>query len=172
MNSEQKQQAVERMNREFAVAQATYLVNFQGCTCAQLTGLRVKLRPLGAKISVVKNSLSQRAVVDTPASPLKDLFVQPTAVIWAKNPVGAAKVIIDFAKEEEKFTLKGGVVYGSVVDAVGIESISSMPSREELIAKLLYLLNAPATKLLQTINAPAAQLVQLLETWRAKLSER
>lgn len=169
MNYEQKQQVVEKLGREFALAQATYVVKYQGCSCKQLTGLRVKLRPLGAKFLVVKNSLSQRALADTPAAQLRELFVGSTAVIWAENPVGAAKILVDFAKEEEKFTLKGGMVDGAIVDASGVEKIAAMPSKEELIARLLFLLNAPATKLLQMLSAPAGSLVRVLEAWRAKL---
>jgi len=155
----------------FAESTAAYVVEYQGCTCQKITALRQSLKPNGAKFSVIKNTIAKRAVADTAASDLSALFKGPSAVIWTKSdPVTAAKVLRDFAKDNETFKLKGGVVDGKVVDASGIKDLASLPSKAELYGKLLGLLNAPAVRLLQVINDPASSLARLLSAWEKKQS--
>jgi large subunit ribosomal protein L10 len=95
-----------------------------------------------------------------------------TAVVWSANdPVQPAKLLTEFAKDSETFKLKGGVVDGSVVQVKDVEALAKLPSREELLSKLLALINAPATQLLRTINAPGQQLVTLLSRYKDKLEK-
>ena len=172
MNLQEKQDQVSVMNERFAGAMASFVVEYKGCTCEDLTGLRHKLRESGASMSVVKNTLAKRAVADTPAAGLDDMFSGPIAVVWSgEDPVSPAKALTDFAKDIEAFEVKGGVVDGAVVGTSEIKDLASMPSKEELLAKLLALINAPATQLLRTINAPAGNLVQLLAAWQRKKEE-
>ena len=172
MNSQEKIQAVETLNARFSESIAAFVVNYKGCSCEQLTSLRKELQPSGAKFAVVKNTLAKRAITDTPAESLDEVFVGPTAVVWSKeDPVTPAKVLSKFSEEQESFEIKAGVVEGSLVDTKGIEALASMPSKEELYAKLLSLINAPATRLLQTINAPSTELVRLLAAWKQKLED-
>lgn len=173
MNFQEKQEAVADLNRRFSENAAVFLVGYQGCSCFQLTGLRRQLKPSGADFAIVKNTLAKRALEDAGVADLLSHFEGPTAVVWSKtDPVTPAKILTKFAKDEEKFQIKAGVVDGKVVNAVDVDSLASLPSKEQLFAKLLGLINAPATRLLQTMNAPASSLVRLLEAWRAELEKK
>ena len=168
-----KHGTVDEMVAAFRDANVAYVVGYQGTKCEDLKALRKKLRPAGAKLAIIKNTLTCRAVQGTAAESISDLFTGPTAVIWSEtDPVTPAKVISEFAKDSETFKVKGGVVDGAVVKPSDIESLAKLPSREELFSKLLALMNAPATRLLQTINAPASSLARVLEAWRRELEKR
>lgn len=168
-----KEDLARALNEQFSGAHAAFVVSYQGTKCEEMKTLRKKLRPAGATMSVIKNTITRRAVQGTTAEKLDALFVGPTAVIWAKDdPVTPAKVLSDFQKESETFKLKGGVVDGALVKPSDIEALAKLPSREELLSQLLALINAPATRLLQTINAPASSLVRTLEAWRHKIEEK
>ena len=169
----EKELTVKELGDNFVNCQAAYLVDYKGCTCADLTGLRRKLRPVGADFAVVKNTMAQLAVSGTDLSKLEDWLAGPTAIIWAKNdPVAPAKVLKDFGKDRENFSIKGGVVDGSVVSASDVQQLADLPSKEQLLSQLLRTINAPAVQLLRTINAPAQQLASLLNAWKDKLGEK
>lgn len=168
-----KEEVVNQLVGAFGEAKSAYIVGYQGTKCEDLKALRNKLRPAGAKLSVIKNTLTRRAIKGTAAEGLSDLLVGPTAVIWSeKDPVTPAKLLTEFAKDLETFQVKGGVVDGEVVKPSDIASLAKLPSREELLSTLLALINTPATRLLQTINAPASVLVRTLEAWRRELEKR
>ena len=94
-------------------------------------------------------------------------------MIWSgEDPISPSKVVADFAKANEKFVIKAGVIDGSVLDADGVKQLAAMPSREQLLGKLLGLINAPATRLLQTINAPASSLARLLGAWKEEIEKK
>jgi large subunit ribosomal protein L10 len=173
MNTQEKEQIVQELSTRFSNSPAAFVVHYQGCTCEELTGLRNDLRPSGAKFAVVKNTLAKRAVEGTHAAKLADVFDGPTAVIWSgKDPVTPAKLLSNFTKAKESFSVKAGVFEGNVLDAAGVQSLATLPSKEELIAKLLGLFNAPAIQLLRMLNAPAASLVRVLDAWRAELEKK
>ena len=170
MNAAEKQQSVTQLQGYFAQAATAFVVDSAAIDCGKLTALRRKLTPTGARLQVVKNTLARRAVEETPAKKLQELFQGPSTVIWSESdPVTPAKILADFARENEKFVIKGAFVDGELMKADGVEALSKLPSKEELIAKLPSLINAPATRLLQTINEPATSLVRVLEAQRAKL---
>ncbi len=167
----EKEQAVSELTANFQNATAAFLFDFTGCTCAELTALRHKLGTGGGKLKVVKNSLAIRAVEQTTAKPIASLFQGQTAVIWAgKDPVHSAKALLDFSKEKENLSIRGGIFEGAALDRKEVESLARMESKEVLLGKLLSLMNAPATRLVQMLNAPATQLTRTLEAWREKLS--
>ena len=170
MSHVEKEAIVDSLKTKFAGAPASFLVDYQGCTCEELTQLRKELRTSGSSFHVIKNKLAKRAIAESDAQGLDEFLVGPTAVVWSDtDPVSPAKALTNFAKEqEEKFTIKAAFVDGSVVDESQVKALASMPSKEELYAKLLSLFNAPATQLLRTINAPAAQVVRLLAAVRDK----
>lgn len=173
MNFQEKEQLVGEVGEYFASSGAAYLVNFEGCSCQSLTELRSELRPSGAKFAIVKNTLIKRAVAGTDAEGIGEGLVGPTAVVWAgEDPVAPAKVISKFAKAQDSFSIKSGLIDGKVIDAAGVGQLAELPSKEELLSKLLALINAPATQLLQTINAPAAQVVRLLGAWQSELEKK
>ncbi len=172
MNFQEKEQAVVDLNTRFTGSAASFLVDYQGCSCSDLTKLRGDLRPTGAVFAVVKNTLAKRAVAETDAAGLDVALEGPTAVVWSEvDPVSPAKILTKFAKKQEGFSIKAGVVDGKVVSLSEIESLAELPSREELLSKLLALINAPATQLLQVMNAPAGGLVRLLGAWKEKLEQ-
>lgn len=173
MSLQEKEAIVNELKTSFTELPGAFLVNYRGCTCHELTSLRTKLRPLGANIHIVKNTMARRAVSGTELESLSEQLVGPTAVVWAKeDPVSPAKVLKDFSKEHEKtFEIKAGVVEGAVIDAASVTQLAELPSREVLLSQLLSLINAPATKLLQTINAPAQNMANLLSAWKDKLEE-
>lgn len=172
MDSQEKEQVVAELNQRFVQAGAAFLVKYQGCTCQELTGLRNDLKPAGAKFAVVKNTLASRAVKGTEAEVLADLFDGPTGVVWAgEDPIVSAKAVSTFAKGKEHFAIAGGVFEGKLLNGEDVQALAALPGKNELIANLLSLINAPATRLLQTINAPASSLARVLDGWRAKMEE-
>ncbi len=172
MNLQGKEKLGEALHSKAEVSSLAILVNYQGLTCENVVQLRKQLSPTGAKFQVVKNTIARRSIKETKAKGVLDYFVGPTAVIWSgTDPVAPAKVISDFAKGNEKLKIKAGVVDGSFLSATDVEALASMPSREQMLGKLLGLINAPATRLLQTINEPATQLVRLVAAWRDKLEK-
>lgn len=169
---QEKTDTVQGLHELFAQSQAAYLLDYKTCKCKDLTVLRRSLSEKGARFSVVKNTLAKRAIKETKAEALDGFFKGSTAVVWTSNdPVSPAKVITDFLKDRENLSVKGAVVDGKVIDSAGVQALATLPSKEELQARVLAQINAPAIQLLRTINAPAAQLVRLLEAWRKKLAE-
>lgn len=172
MNKVEKDALAGEFTEAFNSSAASFLVGYQGTKCADLTRLRRKLRPAGARIEIVKNTLARRALKGGEGEKLEDLLTGPTAVVWSKSdPVAPAKIIAEFVKDVETFKVKGGLVDGKLVDAAAVGELAKLPSKEELLSKLLSLINAPATRLLQTVAAPGTKLVQTLEAWRKKLEE-
>lgn len=171
----EKQQSVVELTSRFGKANASYVLSFQGCTCSQLTNFRRDLRSTGASFAVVKNSLARRAIQACESENIRDdafleTFKGPVAVVWAgEDVVSPAKVISQHAKVSEKLLVKAGFVDGQVVEAKDVEALALLPSKEELLSKLLALMNTPATRLLQTMNAPSTQLVRTIEAWRVEL---
>lgn len=169
----EKAEVVTKLNGSFTQAPAAFVFDYTRCTCAELTTLRQKLKGSGAKLGVVKNTLARRALQGTAAEGLQQFFKGQTAVIWAdKDPVQPAKVLAEFAKAKEGLAIRAGVVDGAIVDASGIQALATLPSREQLIGKLLSLLNAPATQLAQQISAPASSLARVLGAWQRELEKK
>lgn len=173
MNLQEKEQLVGQVSESFSGASAAFLVDYRGCSCSALTELRKELRPSGARFAVVKNTLLRRAIEGTDAAGLDSVLNGPTAVVWTGNdPVAPAKVLAKFAKKQETFNIKAGIVEGKIVEPSAIAALAELPSRDELFSKLLSVINAPATRLLQTINEPAAQLVRLLSAVQSELEKK
>lgn len=173
MNTQQKEAVVTEIAGTMENAVAAFLVDYKGCDTASLTALRRELQPGGASMAVVKNTLLRRAVANTPAADWDQYLAGPTALVWSdSDAVLPAKLLAKFQKANVNFQIKAGFVEGQVVDAAGVEQLASLPSKEELYAKLLALMNAPATQLLRMMNAPAQTLVRLLDAWREEKEKR
>lgn len=179
MDRAEKAETVDRLHAAFSEAPAVFLTHYTGLTVAQMERLRIKLRDAGAWYKVTKNTLAKLAVQDTPYSGLSDMLEGPTGITFSSDPVQAAKAVRDYAKDHEKFTIVGGGLGAQILDAAAVEELSKMPSIEELRAKLLGVLNAPATKLVGTLqagprdflgqlNAPANNLVGVLSAYQHK----
>ena len=162
LNLEQKQAVVAEVAKQVAGAQAIVMAENRGMHVADMIVLRAKARASGVYFRVVKNTLVRRAVAETPFAKLADKMVGPLAYGIGSDPVAVAKVLNDFAKGNEKFVITGGAMPGQVMSAKDVQSLASLPSREELIAKLLGTMLAPVAKLVRTMNEVPAKFVRTL----------
>jgi large subunit ribosomal protein L10 len=166
LNLEQKQAVVAEVAKQVANAQAIVMAENRGMPVGAMTQLRAKARASGVYFRVVKNTLVRRAVAETPFAPLADRMVGPLAYGIGSDPVAVAKVLSDFAKGNEKFVITGGAMPGQVMSAKEIAALASLPSRAELIAKLLGTMQAPVAKLVRTLNEVPSKLVRTLAAVR------
>lgn len=172
MATAEKNAQVEEIGANFARVTAAYLVGYEGINCADITSLRRKLRKSGAQMAVVKNTLVKRAIGGTKAESLSSHLDGANAMVWAEeDPIAPAKVLADFVKGNEKLVVKGGFIDGAVISGTDVDALAKMPSKPEVQAKLLALINTPAIKLLQMINAPGASLARVIEAHRRKMEE-
>jgi len=156
---EEKDQDIAVLNGEFAKVSHALMISFQGLTVEKDWELRRALREASLDYRVVKNTLGRRAVEGTALEPLKDQFIGMTGVAYsASDPVSLAKVLTNFAKENTKVVFKGGVVDGRAIKISDIEALSKLPSKEELISQLMFLLNAPAQRTAVALNGVARNL--------------
>jgi len=167
---QQKQKDLDNLAEQFKQANAAMLVSFKKMTVAKDQELRRQLREAGVSYSVVKNTLARKAAAGTPLEPMADQFKGVTAVaLSASDPVGLSKAISKFAKANpEIFSFKVGLVEGKVIELKDVESIANLPSREELISKMLFLINAQAQRLVTVIQAVPRNLAVVMEQVRAQ----
>lgn len=161
MDRSQKAESVAFLSGVFNEAGAVVITRNLGMTVAQSTALRTKIREAGATYKVAKNRLAKLAVAGTDYEGLGDFFTGPTAIAASADPVAAAKAIVEFAKTTDKIEIVGGAMGSQVLDAEGVKALASMPSLDELRAKLIGLVQAPATKIAQLATAPAAKLARV-----------
>ena len=167
---EQKQKDLEALIEQFKKANAAMLVSFKNMTVAKDQELRRQLREAGVDYSVVKNTLARKAAAGTPLEPLADEFKGVTAVaISTTDPVGLSKAISKFTKANaEIFSFKVGLVEGKVIELKQVEAIANLPSREELVSKMLFLINAQAQRLVTVIQAVPRNLAIVMDQVRAQ----
>ena len=168
MDRSQKADAIVALNANFQEVGVVVVTRNLGMTVAQSSVLRGKIREAGATYKVAKNSLAKLAVKGTSYEALGDLFTGPTAIASSVDPVAAAKAIVEFAKTTDKIEIVGGAIGAQVLNADGIKALATMPSLDELRAKLIGLVQAPATKIAQLATAPAAKLARVFGAYAAK----
>ena len=168
MNRSEKTDAVAALNATFNEAAVVVVTRNLGLTVTQSTDLRNKMRDAGASYKVAKNRLAKIALNDTAYGSLGDLLTGPTALATSGDPVAAAKVAVEFAKTNDKLEIVGGAMGSTVLDVEGVKALASLPSLDELRAKLIGLVQAPATKVVQVISAPAGQLARVFGAYAAK----
>lgn len=179
MNRVEKQAELELIGGYLSKAQIAVCADYRGLTVGQVTELRRSLRKIGSVGRVVKNTLAKLSIDkvyhSSSAADLgkfKDIFEGPSMLVVSyDDPISPSKVLTQFSKSYAPFKIKGGWFEGSFVDVGAVEALATMPSREELLATLLRLINTPATKTVRLLQAPGSRLVQLLEAYRQKLSE-
>jgi large subunit ribosomal protein L10 len=160
----QKEALVEDLRQRFARSVSVVMADFSGLDVGSSNELRKRLRGIGAEMKVCKNTLLKRAVQGTPVEVLSDRFVGPNALaICFDDPVGMAKTLIGFAKEQQAFQIRGGMLNGKYVDAGGIEALSRLPSREILLAQLLSVLVATPTGLVCALAGIPRKLLYALK---------
>ena len=145
LNLDDKKAVVAEVSAQVATAQTIVLAEYRGVEVGDLTKLRKNARQSGVYLRVLKNTLVRRAVADTSFAPLAEQMTGPLIYGISEDPVAAAKVINDFAKGNDKFQVKAGAYAGKVLDKAGVQALASIPSREELLAKLLGVMQAPVS---------------------------
>jgi large subunit ribosomal protein L10 len=159
-----KKEELDELKKDLSEAKNLFVAQFQGMTVSQDTELRVKIRQANGKYRVVKNTLAKKAAEGTAAEGVAKTFDGPTAIAYNVNdPVSLAKALSAYAKANPLFVFKAGVVEGRVINLADIANIAAMPSKEELIAKLLFLINAPAQRLAVVMNGVARNLAVVLQ---------
>ncbi|WP_336959679.1 50S ribosomal protein L10 [Sphingobium aquiterrae] len=168
MDRNQKADVVSALNATFAELGVVVVTRNLGMTVAQSTVLRQKMRDAGATFKVTKNRLARIALKDTQYEQISSMLTGPIALASSADPVAAAKVAIEFAKTNDKLEIVGGAMGEMLLDAEGVKALASMPSLDELRAKLVGLIVAPATKLATVTQAPAAQLARVFNAYAEK----
>ena len=166
LNLEGKKEVVAEFSARLAKAQAIVLAEYRGLPVEKITQLRAKARASGVYLRVLKNTLARRAVQGTPFEKLADQMIGPLAYGVSDDPVSAAKLLHAYAKENDKLVIKGGAIPGQVMNAKEVGSLASLPSREELIAKLMGTMQAPVTTFVQTLNQVPSKFVRTLAAVR------
>jgi large subunit ribosomal protein L10 len=166
LNLTEKKAVVAEVAEQVADAQALIFAEYRGCAVGDMTALRVEARKSGVYLRVLKNTLVRRSVEGTPFAELADKMVGPLVYGISSDPVAVAKVMSNFAKENDKFVIKAGAMPNQVLDENGIKALATMPSREELLSKLLGTMQAPIAKFVQTLNEVPTKFVRGLAAVR------
>lgn len=161
MDRTQKEELVSNLRDHLNACELVVVTQQSGLTVAEVTDLRSKVRGAGAQYKVVKNTLARLAVAGTEKEELTSLLNGPTALAYSEDPVAAAKAVMDFANDNDKLQVVGGVMNGQFLDAKGVEALSKMPSLDELRGKIAALLVTPATNIARISKEPAGQLARV-----------
>ena len=166
LNLEEKKAVVEEIAAQVAGAKGIVLAEFRGLEVGNMTELRRRARGSGVYLRVLKNTLARRAVRDTPFAKLADQMVGPLVYGISSDPVATAKVMNEFAKGNDKFVIKAGAMPNAVISAKEVAALASLPSREELLAKLLATMQAPIAQFVRTLNEVPSKFVRTLAAVR------
>ena len=166
LNLEQKQAVVAEVSAQLSKAQAVILAEYRSIPVKDMTELRRKARGSGVYLRVLKNTLARRAVADTPFKGLSEKMVGPLAYGISSDPVAAAKVLQEFAKDNEKFVIKGGAMPHVVMSARQVADLAKLPSRHELLTKLAATMQAPIAKFVRTLNEVPGKFARTLAAVR------
>ena len=173
MNRTEKEAVIDQLHAKMAKATTAILAEPRGLNVATVTELRRKCREAKVEYRIVKNSLAIRAAKGTDLEQLADKFVGPTALVMSYDDVVApAKILADFVKDRENFTLRIGVVQGKVIDVKGIMALAKLPSLPELRSKIAGVIAQPASKLVRLLAAPGQQLAQVLGARKEQLEKK
>jgi len=163
-----KQESITTLNGVFKSSNVVVVAHYAGLTVTQMQALRTQARQAGASVKVAKNRLAKIALEGTDVASIAPLLKGPTVIAYSGDPVAAPKVASDFAKANEKFVILGGAMGKTALNPDGVKALASLPSLDELRAKLVGLIVAPATKIAQVVNAPAAKLARVVQAYAAK----
>ena len=168
MDRAQKAEAVAELKQTFNEVAVVVVTRNLGMTVAQSTDLRGRMRDAGARYKVAKNTLALIAVEGTAYAPISEMLNGPTALATSTDPVAAAKAAVDFAKTNPKLEIVGGAMGETLLDVNGVKALAELPTLDELRARIVGLIQAPATKIARTINEPGAQLARVIGAYAAK----
>ena len=168
MDRAEKKEAVATLHETFTKASVVVVAQYSGLTVAQMQRLRKQMRQAGAKVQVAKNRLAKIALEGTDVASIGPLLKGPTLIAYSSDPVAAAKAAVAFAKDHDKFVLLGGAMGKTALNVDAVKSLATLPSLDELRAKLLGLIVAPATKIAQLVTAPAAKVARVITAYAEK----
>lgn len=172
MRKEQKTALVDQLSERFKRASIALISEYRGLSVAETTEVRRKLRAVRGELKVAKNTLIRRAIKETSFAPLETTLGGPVSLIISEeDPIELAKTVISFRELGDKFKLRGGVVDGKAVSAEEIRALATLPPREVVLAQLLGLLQAPATRLVRLLNEPGSGLARLVDAIGKKNGE-
>jgi large subunit ribosomal protein L10 len=173
LNRTDKEQVIGELHEKMGKAKAAILAEPRGLNVATVTELRRKLRDSKVDYRVVKNTLAARAAKGTPVEPVAEKFVGPTALVMSYDDVIApAKLLAEFMKDRENFTIRVAIIDGKVIDAKGVQALAKLPGLQELRAQIAAMIAQPATKLVRMIGTPGQQLAQVLGARREQLEKQ
>ena len=166
-----KKELIDELHTSLKDTGTIVVAHYAGMTVAHMTEFRKRVKEAGGSVKVTKNRLVKLALKDTDAAGIIELFKGPTVVAFSKDPVTAARIAVNYAKVNDKLVIVGGTMGKNVLDIAGVKALAELPSLDELRAKLIGLLNAPATKIARTIAEPGAQLARVIQAKASKTEE-
>jgi large subunit ribosomal protein L10 len=164
----EKKAAIESLNGVFKTSNTVVVAHYSGLTVAQMQQLRKQMRAAGASVKVAKNRLAKIALEGTDVASIGSLLKGPTVIAYSSDVIAAPKVATDFAKANEKFVILGGAMGKTALNPDGVKALAALPSLDELRAKLVGLIQAPATKIAQVVTAPAAKVARVVQAYASK----
>ncbi|WP_274629231.1 50S ribosomal protein L10 [Arvimicrobium flavum] len=168
MDRAEKRELVTNLNDAFKSAGSVVVAHYAGITVAQMNDLRTKMRAAGGTVKVAKNRLAKIALQGTESENIVDLFTGQTLIAYSEDPVAAPKVASDFAKGNDKLIILGGAMGSTALDADGVKALATLPSLDELRAKLVGMVQTPATRIAAVVQAPAGQLARVFGAYARK----
>ena len=164
----EKREFVATMQEAFNGAGAVVVAHYTGLTVSEISAFRAKVKESGGTVKVAKNRLAKIALQGTEKEHMTDLFKGQTLVVYSADPIAAPKAAVDFAKTNEKLVVIGGAMGATSLDSDGVKALASLPSLDELRAKLVGMISTPATRIAQVVNAPAGQLARVVGAYAQK----
>ena len=171
MDRAAKSELVGTLGELFKATKVVVVAHYSGLTVVQMQTLRRQMKHAGASVKVAKNRLAKIALEGSDVASVAPLLKGPTLIAYSVDPVAAPKVAVDFAKNHERFVILGGAMGTTTLDPNGVKALAALPSLDELRAKIVGLLVAPATKIAQVVNAPAAKVARVVAAYAAKSVE-
>jgi len=163
-----KSELVASLGQVFKSTQVVVVAHYSGLTVSQMQTLRRQMKQAGASVKVAKNRLAKIALDGSDVASIAPLLKGPTLIAFSGDPVAAPKVAVDFAKAHERFVILGGAMGKTALDTNGVRALAALPSLDELRAKLVGLIQAPATKIAQVVTAPAAKVARVVQAYAGK----
>jgi large subunit ribosomal protein L10 len=166
-----KSELVAALGEVFKATKVVVVAHYSGLTVAQMQHLRRQMKQAGASVRVAKNRLAKIALEGSDVASIAPLLKGPALIAFSGDPIAAPKVAVDFAKTNERFVILGGAMGKTALDPNGIKALAALPSLDELRARLVGLIQAPATKIAQVVIAPAAKVARVVQAYAAKSEE-
>jgi large subunit ribosomal protein L10 len=164
----QKRELVATLREVFENTGVVVVAHYAGLSVADMNGLRGEMRSAGVSLKVAKNRLVRIALEGTPPAAAAGLFIGPTAIAYSDDPVAAPKVAVDYARKNANFVVLGGAMGATVLDPDGVKSLASLPSLDELRARIAGMITQPAARIARVLNAPGAQLARVVNAYATK----